>query len=359
MGDVNSKRIRMGLGSWTGIFLILLGIFLISLVSPGDSGEKVKIRVGHFPNITHAQAVIDHGLSRKGAGWFEERLGPEYSLEWFTYNAGPSAMEAIFARTVDFTYVGPNPTVNAYIKSKGEDIRIIAGAASGGAAFVVQPDGRIKTDADLKGKKIATPQLGNTQDVAARVYLLSKGYKVTLSGGDVYVIPTQNPDQLALFLKGEVDGVWTVEPWVTRLLVEGKGVIYLEEKELWKDGRYVTTHLVTSVRFLKDHRDILKKWIAAHIELTHWILQNPEEAKKILNEEIAVETGKPLSPQVLEGSFARLELTYDPIQDSLVKSAENAFKIGFLGKEKPDLSRIYDLSILNEVLREKGLPEIP
>ncbi|HWP49579.1 MAG TPA: aliphatic sulfonate ABC transporter substrate-binding protein [Candidatus Limnocylindrales bacterium] len=356
---MNSKTVRMVAESLGGIVLIVGLILLTLYLSPAESGEKVKIRVGHFPNITHAQAVIGHGLSRKGEGWFEQRLGPEYSLEWFTYNAGPSAMEAIFARTVDFTYVGPNPAINAYIKSKGEDIRIIAGAASGGAAFVVQPDGRIKTDADLKGKKIATPQLGNTQDVAARAYLLSKGYKVTPSGGDVYVIPTQNPDQLALFLKGEVDGVWTVEPWVTRLLVEGKGVIYLEEKDLWKDGKYVTTHLVTSVQFLKDHRDILKKWIAAHIELTQWINQNPDEAKKILNEEIAVETGKSLSPQILEGSFARLELTYNPIRDSLFKAAEDAFKIGFLGKEKPDLSRIYDLSILNEVLREKGLPEIP
>jgi len=351
------RTILRTLGSLAGLFLTIL-VVLDLYAPPVKSVERVKIRVGHFPNITHAQGVIGHGLSRKGEGWFEKKLGPEYEVEWYLYNAGPSAMEAIFAQTVDFTYVGPNPAINAYIKSKGEDIRIIAGAAGGGAALVVQPDGRIRTDADFKGKKIAAPQLGNTQDVAARAYFLSKGYKITQTGGDVYIIPTRNPDQLTLFLKGDLDGVWTVEPWVTRLLIEGKGVLYLEERDLWQGGRYVTTHLVTGTRFLKEHRDILKKWIAAHVELTQWIHQNPEEAKKILNEEIAAETGSPLSPQVLEGSFARIELTYDPIRDSLFKSAEDAFKVGFLGKETPDLSRIYDLSLLNEVLAEKGLPTI-
>jgi NitT/TauT family transport system substrate-binding protein len=235
----------------------------------------------------------------------------------------------------------------------------VAGACSGGAALVVQADERIKSDADFKGRKVATPQLGNTQDVAARAWLQTKGYRVTLTGGDVLVVPTANPDQLALFQKGDMDAVWTVEPWVTRLVLEAKGKVYLEESALWPDtgGKYVTTHLVSSVRFLKEQPALLRKWIGAHVELTDWINQHPDEAKKILNEEIKAETTKALPPQTLDSAWKSLELTHDPIRASLLKSAEDAHRIGFI-KEKPDLSRIYDLKLLNEVLREKNLSEV-
>jgi NitT/TauT family transport system substrate-binding protein len=268
-------------------------------------------------------------------------------------------MDAISANAIDLTYVGPNPAINAHLKSRGEEIRIVAGACSGGAALVVQSDGRIKRDADFKGKKIATPQLGNTQDVAARAWLLSRGFRVTMTGGDVQVLPTANPDQLSLFLRDELDAVWTVEPWVSRLVLEGKGRVYLEEESLWKEtaGRYVTTHLASSVRFLRNEPALLRKWIAAHVELTQWIRQHPDEAKKILNEEIKAETTKALAPATLDNAWQRLELTYDPIRTSLLESAADAHRIGFL-KDKPDLSRIYDLDLLQQVLREKGLPEI-
>jgi NitT/TauT family transport system substrate-binding protein len=319
--------------------------------------EKIVVRVGHFPNITHAQAVIAHGLSRQGNGWFEQRLGPTVQVQWLVYNAGPSAMEAIFARSIDLAYVGPNPAINAHLKSRGAEIRIVAGACSGGAALVVQPDGRIKTDADFKGKRLATPQFGNTQDVAARAWLQSKGFKITLTGGDVLVVPTPNPEQLALFQKGDMDAVWTVEPWVSRLVLEAGGRVYLDEKDLWPAGRYVTTHLVSSVKFLREKPELLKKFIAAHVELTDWINNNPDEAKKLLNDEIKAETTRALPAAVLDSAWQRLELTHDPLSASLLKSAEDAHRIGFL-KEKPDLSRIYELKLLNEVLREKNLPQI-
>ncbi len=346
------------------IIVSLSLIFVLFIFSLAQSCGKEKdhhklvIRFGHFPNITHAQGVIANGLSREGKGWFEKALGPDYKIEWYLYNAGPSAMEALFAGTLDVTYVGPNPAINAHIKSKGEDIRIVAGSASGGAALIVQPDGRIKTDADFKGKKIATPQLGNTQDVAARAYLIAKGYTVTETGGDVFIIPTRNPDQLSLFLQGELDGVWTVEPWVSVLINQGKARVYLEERDLWPDGKYVITHLASSVKFLKEHPDVVKKIIAAHVELTEWIKSHMDEATAILNKEIEQETGKALPQEVIEGSFSRLELTYDPITSSLMKSAESAFEAGFLGSEQPDLSKIYELSLLKEVLKEKELPEI-
>lgn len=335
-------------------------LFVLSVcLGASARAEKAVIRVGHFPNVTHAQALIAHGLSRAGKGWFEERLGPDVEVQWFVYNAGPSAMEAIFARSIDLTYVGPNPAVNAYLKSQGEEIRIVAGGCSGGAALVVKSDGPIKTDADFKGRKIATPQLGNTQDVAARAWLQSKGLRITMTGGDAIVIPTANPDQLTLFQKGEMDAVWTVEPWVSRLVLEAGGKVYLDESSLWKDtgGKYVTTHLVSSVKFLKDRPDLLKKWIAAHVELTKWINEHPDEAKRILNEEIKTETTKAIPQATLDSAWKRLEITYDPVTASLLKSAEDAYRIGFV-KEKPDLSRIYELKLLNDILREKGLAEI-
>ena len=330
----------------------------LALASTGYAQKKV-LRVGHFPNVTHAQGVIGHGLTRAGKGWFEERLGPNVEVQWFVYNAGPSAMEALMTGAIDLTYVGPNPAINAHLKMRGKDIHIVAGACSGGAALVVPGDGRIAKDSDFKGKKVATPQLGNTQDVAARAWLQSKGYKVTMTGGDVLVVPTANPDQLVLFQKGDLAGVWTVEPWVSRLELEAQGKIYFEESALWKEtqGRYVTTHLVSSAKFLQQDAALLKKFIGAHLELTDWINKNVDEAKRLLNGELKAETTRALPQETLDRSWKRLELTYDPISASLFKSAADAHRIGLL-KEKPELSKIYNLKLLNEVLKEKGLPEV-
>ncbi len=341
--------------------MITIGhLFLLStLTLAAPPGEKQKLRVGHFPNLTHAQGVIGHGLSRAGKGWFEERLGPEVEIEWYVYNAGPTAMEAMLAGSIELTYVGPNPALNAYIRSEGDQIRILAGAASGGAALIVQPDGRIQGDADFKGKRIGSPQLGNTQDVAARAFLKSKGLRITQTGGDALVLPTANPDQLTLFQKGDLDAVWTVEPWVTRLELEANGKLLFEEKVLWPEtrGRYVTTHLVSSVEFLAEQPALARKFVAAHVELTDWINANPDEAKRLLNAEIEAETSKGIPAQVLERAWSRIELTHDPVRASLVRSAKDAHAAGFLEKN-PDLSRIYALDLLNAVLAAKGRPGV-
>src|SRR6476659_6806821 len=220
--------------------------------------QKTTIRFGHFPNITHAQGVIAHALSRQGKGWFEQRLGPNVEIQWFTYNAGPSAMEAMFAGSLDLTYVGQGPALNAHFKSNGAEVRVIAGAANGGAALVVKSDSSIKTAADLRGKKIATPQFGNTQDISCRAWLKAQGFKITQIGGDVMVRPTNNPDQLALLQNGGVDAVWTVEQWVTRLEREAKARVFLEDKDI------ITTWLVSSNKFLSGQRDLVKKIGAAN-----------------------------------------------------------------------------------------------
>src|ERR1700731_4904814 len=247
--------------------------------------EKTVVRVGHFPNITHAQGLVAHNLSRQGKGWFEARLGPDIEIQWFTYNAGPSAMEAIFAQSNELTYVGPGPALNGYAKSLGEEIRIIAGAANGGGALVVQPDGNLKAPADFKGKKIATPQLGNTQDISCRAWLTSGGLKITQLGGDAQVLPTQNPDQLSLFQQKKIDAVWTVEPWVSRLENEAGGKVLVEEPDT------ATTVLVSSVKFLNEKRELANKFWQAHRELTDWILKNPEEEQKIVKAELRAEPG--------------------------------------------------------------------
>src|SRR5256714_5632837 len=237
--------------------------------------EKTVIRFGHFPNITHAQGLIANALSRQGKGWFEKRLGPNVEIQWFTYNAGPSAMEAIFAKSLDVTYVGPSPALNAYFKSNGEEIRVISGAANAGAALVVKADSPIKAPEDFRGKKIATPQLGNTQDISCRAWLKTHGFKVTQTGGDVTVIPTQNPDQIPLFQNGGVEAVWTVEPWVTRLERDAKARVFVEDKDT------ITNWLVSSVKFLCGRHDGVKKIADANVELTQWIQQNQPEAQKL------------------------------------------------------------------------------
>lgn len=330
-------------------------LILIAALFPLLCFSQPKIiRVGHFPNVTHAQAVIAHGMARSGEGWFEKRLGEDVKVEWYVYNAGPSVMEGIFAATLDFAYVGPSPTINAFVRSEGKEIRVVAGACSGGASLVVQPDGRIQNNADFRGKTVAIPQFGSTQDIAARFWLRSLGYQVTLRGGDVKVIPTMNADQLSLFQQGTLDAVWTVEPWVSLLELEAKGKIYLQESSLWPqtDGQYVTTHLVSSVKLIENSPEIVKKWVQAHIELTDWINAHPEEARKIFNEELFSETRRKLPTEVLVRAWTRLEFTSDPLKASLYQYANEAYIIGFL-KKKPDLSSLYELRFLNEMIKEQ------
>jgi NitT/TauT family transport system substrate-binding protein len=291
------------------------------------------LRVGHFPNITHAQALVASQLSREGKGWFEERLGKDAKVEWFIYNAGPSAMEALAANSIDLTYVGPNPALNLYVKSQGEEVRIIAGAATGGAALVVQPDGRLSKPADFKDRAIGTPQLGNTQDVACRAWLKTQGYKITQIGGEVKVLPTANPDQLSLFLDGKLDGVWTVEPWVSRLELDAKGKIFLEQKDT------ITTVLVSSVKALKERAALVKKFAEAHAELTKWINEHPDEAKKLANAALKEHTKREMPPELINHSWPRITFTADIKRESLESFVAEAKTVGFL-KEASDLSRL-------------------
>ncbi len=327
-------------GFIAAIFLLFFGI---------TASAQSVIRVGAFPNITHAQAMVG-----KANSWFEKRMGPKVTIDWKTFNAGPSAVEALFAGAIDMTYIGPNPAISGYVRSNGEALRIVAGATSGGAALVVRNDSGIQKPEDFHGKKVASPQMGNTQDVALRAWLIAHGMKSTDKGGDVQVIPLANPDQLTLFMKKELDAAWAPEPWATRLIREGNGRLFLDERELWPNGQFVTAHLIVRTQFLKEHPDLVKDWIRAHVEVTEWIGAHLPEAKKLLNMQIQKETGKPLAEALLNDAFGRLSVTYDPLRSSLMTAAKSAFDAGFLGRQMPDLSSLYDLSLLNQVLAEKG-----
>jgi NitT/TauT family transport system substrate-binding protein len=317
----------------TKVILILVSTILA--MHRASAEEKIVIRFGHFPNITHAQGVIAHALSRKEKGWFEERLGPKVEIQWFTYNAGPSAMEAMFAGSLDLTYVGQSPALNAHFKSNGEEIRVIAGAANAGAALVVKSDSPIKTAADFRGKKIATPQLGNTQDVSCRAWLKAQGFKITQTGGDVMVLPTANPDQLPLFQNGGVDAVWTVEPWVTRLEREAKARVFLEDKDI------ITTWLVSTAKFLGSQRDLAKKVVAANAELTDWIQKNPDEAQKLLIDELAAETRTTFAPDAVAQAWKRIKFTTTVPNELIAKAVQDGKDAGFL-KGNTDTSKLIE-----------------
>ena len=307
-------------------------LILALLLARGATAET-KIRVGHFPNITHAQALVAHALSRQGKGWFEQRLGTQ--IEWFVYNAGPSAMEAIFAKSIDLTYVGSGPALNAYTKSNGAEIRLLAGAANGGAGLVVQAEGNLKAPADFRGKKIATPQLGNTQDISCRAWLSEGGLKITQLGGDAQVIPTANPDQLALFKAKRVDGVWTVEPWLSRLEQEAAGKVVVEEKEV------ATTILISSAKFLNEQREFAKKFVQTHAELTDWIAKNPEEAQRLIKAELLEETKSDMAPEIIASAWKRIVLTAETPRVAVEKFVQNSVKAGFI-KTAPDLSKLFE-----------------
>lgn len=311
---------------------VLLAVLALSAASP--VAAKTILRVGYFPNVTHAQGIIGSHSTREGHGWFEKRLGPDVTIQWYAYNAGPSAMEALFAGSIDLTYVGPNPSLNAYIRSRGAEIRVLAGAAEGGAALVVPGDGRITKPSDFKGRAIASPQFGNTQDVAARAWLKRQGFRVALSGGDVPVVPTANPDQLALFKQGRIDAVWTVEPWVSRLELEAGGRTFLEQPDA------VTTILVASAKLLRDQPALAARFVAAHRELTAWLNAHTAEAQQQVQAGLSAEMRREMSAAIVANAWRRLRFTAEVSQKQFEALVDEAQSVGFLRDAIP-LDRMF------------------
>jgi NitT/TauT family transport system substrate-binding protein len=316
----------------------------------GASNEKVTLRLGYFPNVTHGTAIV--GVKE---GIYARDLGANVTLKTATFNAGPEAVNALLSGGLDATYVGPNPAINAWQKSHGSAIKIISGEASGGAFLVVKPS--ITSPSQLKGKKLASPQLGNTQDVALRTWLKSQGYSTTTTGGgDVSVVPQDNATTLQAFQAGSIDGAWVPEPWATRLVKEGGGHVLVDESTLWPNGKFVTTLLIVRTAFQKAHPDVVKRLVQGQVDANQAVTADPTKSATEINDEIGRITGKSLKPAVASAAFANITFTNDPIASSLETSAKHAENLGLL--QPVDLTGIFDLAPLNQVLQSHGLPPV-
>jgi NitT/TauT family transport system substrate-binding protein len=319
---------------------------------PGTAGGAAgELRLGYFANVTHAAALI--GVQQ---GYLADELGSGTKLTTQVFNAGPDEVEALFAGGLDAAYIGPSPTINAYGQSNGDAIRIISGAASGGAELVVR-DG-IDTAADLKGATLASPQLGNTQDVALRTWLTGQGLTNSVQGGgDVTIAPTANSDILTLFQSGDIDGAWVPEPYASTLVLNEGGHVLVDERDLWPQGAFVTTHLIVRTEFLDRYPDTVAALLRAHVQSVEFATNDPAGAKAAVNAGLAAAGGKELAAPVLDRAWDELTVTYDPIASALAKSAENGVSAGTTA-DKVDLTGIYDLAPLNAVLTGQQLPTV-
>jgi NitT/TauT family transport system substrate-binding protein len=311
------------------------------------TSDPVTVRLGYFPNVTHAPALV--GVQE---GLFTKELDPlGAKLETKTFNAGPEATEALFSDALDITYIGPNPSVNAYQKSNGEAVRIIAGSTSGGAKFVVKPE--INSAADLKGKVVASPQLGNTQDVALRTWLADQGLSTdTSGGGDVSVKPQANADTLTAFQNGDIAGAWVPTPWDTRLVTEGGGKVLVDEATLWPEGRFATTVVLVRTKFLEQHPAAVAAVLRGHIASIAAIEADPAAAREAANAEIEAVTGKPIKEALIAASFEDLTFTFDPLALTVKKSADDAVALGLT--KQYDITGLFQLGLLNQILQGNG-----
>ncbi|MCW5252807.1 MULTISPECIES: aliphatic sulfonate ABC transporter substrate-binding protein [unclassified Streptomyces] len=309
-----------------------------------------SLRIGYFGNVTHATALVAHQK-----GFFQKELGATRA-KYAVFNAGPSEIEALNSGSIDIGWIGPSPAINGFAKSKGKNLRIIGGSASGGVKLVVNPE-KIKTLDDVKGKRIATPQLGNTQDVAFLNWIAEQGWKVDAQSGrgDVTVVRSDNKVTPDAYKSGSLDGAWVPEPTASKLVAEG-GKVLLDESTLWPDKKFVITNIIVSQKFLNEHPKAVEAVLKASVDTNEWIGANPEEAKAAANKQLEADTGKALPAGVLDPAWESITLIDDPLAATLDAQAEHAVKAGLL--EKPDLNGIYDLTLLNKVLKAKGEPAV-
>jgi NitT/TauT family transport system substrate-binding protein len=332
-----------------------LGALMLAACTSADAGGSadngpLTLRLGYFANLTHAAALV--GVQK---GFFASALGSSVTIETHTFNAGGDAVTAILSGSIDATFVGPNPTTNAFVQSHGEAVRVIAGATSGGALLVVKPS--ITSPAQLKGKKIADPQLGGTQDIALRWYLKGQGFKTdTAGGGDVNVLPQDNAQTLTAFRQGQIDGAWVPEPWASRLVVEGGGHVLVDERDLWPGGQFVTTNLIVSKQFLDAHPKRTKALLEGLYQATQYINSNPADAQAATNDAVAAITGTKLASGVVSAAWPHMSFTLDPLAPTLKASADHAHSLGLLASV--NLNGLYDLTLLNQVLASHGQPAV-
>jgi NitT/TauT family transport system substrate-binding protein len=315
--------------------IILLSVLGISLSSSETTHEN-KLRIAYFPNIGHAIPVV--GIEN---GLFAEYLGDDVTIETRVFDSGPQAIEALFANSVDVAYVGPGPAINGFLNSENNNIKILAGAASGGASFIVHPDSEINIASDFAGKKIAAPQIGNTQDVSLRHYLSENGLKPAEKGGSVVVYNIANPDIYTLFVKGEIDGAWVAEPWATILESELNGVRLFHEEELWPNEEFASVLLIGNIDYVDKNKTLLGDFIRAHHETVIWIQTNPKDTRIVFNDFLDSHFGQSLSDDVVDVALSNILITADPKPGSVFSFAEKADTLGYLGRNGYDLSELF------------------
>lgn len=332
--------------------IFIPSVFIIIFVLSGckHSTENI-IRIGFFPNLTHSQAVYGYAN-----GEFEKAFGDHYQVKWQSFNAGPAEVEAMFANEVDIGYIGPIPAINGYLKSRG-DLKIIAGATLNGAMLVVRKDLNINKINELAGHTIAVPQFGNTQHLCLLTLLSDNGLSTIEEGGNVKVVESSNPDTKMLMDKGDIDAALVPEPWATQLTNEIGVDILLGSSDIWGGSEYSTAVIIVRTEFYEKNKELVERFLQAHIDITEYINENPEETMVKINDTIEKLTGSKLSEDVLESSFSNMIVTFNPGISSINKFMTIYREAGFV-KNIPDINEVYDFEILNGILKDKNIDEI-
>ena len=318
------------------ICVIVLGSIVGIVLNSNEKLSENNLRIAYFPNIGHAIPIV--GMEME---FFSEKINPNVEIQSRIFDSGPQVIESLFANSVDIAYVGPGPAINGFLNSENNNIRILSGAASGGASFIVHPNSEINFASDFAGKKIAAPQIGNTQDVSLRNYLSENNLKTAEKGGSVIVYNIANPDIYTLFVKGDIDGAWVAEPWATILETELGGHRLFVEDDLWPDKQFASVLLIANIDYVEKNPEIISNFLLSHHETVKWINDNPVETRNIFNSFLKSHLGQSLSDDVVDISLSHIEITSDPIPDSVYSFAEQANILGYLGRNGYDLSEIF------------------
>ncbi len=333
-----------------GIAIAVVGIIAFVGISQSSSdASENKIRVAFFPSIIHAVPIV--GMENQT---FADNLDDDLAIQVKIFDSGPQVIESIFSNSVDIAYVGPGPVINGFLKSDGKDLKILAGAANGGASFVIQKNSGLEMIENYSGKRVAAPQISNTQDVSLRHYLAENGLKSAEKGGDVFVLNISNPDIYTLFAKGDIDGAWVPEPWATMLVEELNGTRLYDESEFWPENQFSSVLLIGRSDYIEKNPEIIKKWINANEKTVQWINDNPDESKKLYNEFMKSYMGKTLPENIVEKSFSNIIITSEPLENSVYTFAERADSLGYLGRDGYTLDGIFYHENISVTLNEEN-----
>ena len=320
-----------------GITIAAIGIIaFIGLTQASIDNSQNEIRVAFFPSILHVVPIV--GMETQT---FADNLDDDLEIEVKIFDSGPQVIESIFSNSVDIAYVGPGPVINGYLKSDGDDLQILAGAANGGASYVIQKNSGLELIENYSGKRVAAPQISNTQDVSLRHYLAENGLKPAEKGGDIFVLNIANPDIYTLFAKGDIDGAWVPEPWATMLVEELDGIRLFDENEFWPENQFSSVLLIGRSDYIEKNPEIIKKWINANEETVQWINNHPDESKKLYNEFLKSYMGRTLPENIVEKSFSNIIITSEPLKNSVHTFAERADALGYLGRDGYTLDGIF------------------